>query len=135
MASYDVRPIGHVRSSLKDPARAPKQGDEGAPDARIEILPAFAAGLDGIGPGVDVLLLTWLHQADRAVLTVHPRDDRSRPLAGVFGTRSADRPNPIGIHPVKVLAVDGLTLTVRGLEAIDGTPVVDLKPVLRSADR
>lgn len=134
MRGYDVRAIGHVRSSLKDPARAPKQGDEGAPDARIDVLPEFAAGLEDLSPGVEVLLLTWLHQADRAVLKVHPRDDVTRPLAGVFGTRSADRPNPIGLHRVKVLAIDGHTLTVRGLEAIDGTPVIDLKPVLSRSD-
>ena len=135
MRGYDVRPIGRVQSSLKEPAQAPKQGDEGAPDARIEILPEFSAGLDGVTPGTDVLLLTWLHQADRDVLKVHPRDDLTRPLAGVFGTRSADRPNPIGVHRVRVLAIDGHTLTVRGLEAIDGTPVVDLKPVLGRSDR
>jgi tRNA-Thr(GGU) m(6)t(6)A37 methyltransferase TsaA len=135
MRGYDVRAIGHVRSSLKDPAQAPKQGDEGAPDARIDILPEFAAGLEGLSPGVDVLLLTWLHHANRAVLKVHPRDDATRALAGVFGTRSADRPNPIGLHRVRVLAIDGHTLTVRGLEAIDGTPVIDLKPVLSRSDR
>jgi tRNA-Thr(GGU) m(6)t(6)A37 methyltransferase TsaA len=135
MSGYDVRPIGRVRSSLTDAAKAPKQGDEGAPDARIEILPEFAAGIGDLTVGADVLLLTWLHKADRSVLQVHPRDDASRPLAGVFLTRSADRPNPIGLHRVRVLAVEGRVLTVRGLEAIDGTPVIDLKPVLGRTDR
>jgi tRNA-Thr(GGU) m(6)t(6)A37 methyltransferase TsaA len=130
MSAFEVRPIGVVRSTLTDPAKAPRQGDEGAPDARIEILPEFAAGLDGVRPGAKMVLLTWLHQADRAVLEVHPRDDATRPLAGVFGTRSADRPNPIGLHRVDVLAIDACVLTVRPLEAIDGTPVIDLKPVL-----
>jgi tRNA-Thr(GGU) m(6)t(6)A37 methyltransferase TsaA len=135
MSAYDVRPIGQVQSALTDPRRAPKQGDEGAPDARIEILPEFAAGLDGVSAGADILVLTWLHQADRDVLKVHPRDDETRPLADVFRTRSADRPNPIGLHRVRVLAVDGHALHVRGLEAIDGTPVIDLKPVLGQTDR
>jgi len=130
-SAYLLRPIGWVRSALKRAADAPKQGSEGAPDARIEIEPAFARGLDGIEPGQDIVILTWLHQAEREVLVVHPRDDLTRPLTGVFATRSADRPNPIGLHRVKVLKMraDGI-LEVRGLEAIDGTPVVDLKPVL-----
>jgi tRNA-Thr(GGU) m(6)t(6)A37 methyltransferase TsaA len=117
---------------LKRPADAPKQGDEGAPNARVQIEPDFLRGLDGIAAGQDLLILTWLHQAAREVLAVHPRDDLSNPLTGVFATRSADRPNPIGVHRVKVLKVeDGGSLLVQGLEAIDGTPVVDIKPVLR----
>jgi tRNA-Thr(GGU) m(6)t(6)A37 methyltransferase TsaA len=98
---------------------------------RIEIEPRFARGLNGIEPGQDIVVLTWLHLAEREVLAVHPRDDLTRPLAGVFATRSADRPNPIGVHLVKLLKMeaDG-SLEVRGLEAVDGTPVVDLKPVL-----
>jgi tRNA-Thr(GGU) m(6)t(6)A37 methyltransferase TsaA len=130
--SHAVRPIGRVHSPLKRPADAPKQGDEGAPNARVQIEPDFLRGLDGIAAGQDLLILTWLHQAAREVLAVHPRDDLSNPLTGVFATRSADRPNPIGVHRVKVLKVeDGGSLLVQGLEAIDGTPVVDIKPVLR----
>ena len=127
----EVVPIGRVHSSLVDPAEAPKQGHEGAPDARIEILPAFVEALDAIEPGDEIVLLTWFHRADREVLKVHPRDDPGNPLTGVFATRSADRPNPIGLHRVEVLEVqDERWLTVRGLEAIDGTPVIDIKPVL-----
>jgi tRNA-Thr(GGU) m(6)t(6)A37 methyltransferase TsaA len=126
-----LRPIGRVRSALERPADAPKQGFEGAPNARLQIEPAFVRGLEGIQPGQDIIILTWLHEAQREILAVHPRDDRTRPLTGVFATRSADRPNPIGLHRVKVLKIekDG-TLDVQGLEAIDGTPVIDLKPVL-----
>jgi tRNA-Thr(GGU) m(6)t(6)A37 methyltransferase TsaA len=130
-ATYSLRPIGWVRSSLKRCAEAPKQGFEGAPNARLQIEPAFLRGLDGIQPGQDVVILTWLHEAQREVLAVHPRDDAARPLTGVFATRSADRPNPIGLHRVKVLKIEeGGALEVQGLEAIDGTPVIDLKPVL-----
>lgn len=129
---YAVKPIGRVHSELRDRADAPKQGFEAAPDARIQILPAFLPGLDGIAAGQDVLILTWLHEAERDVLAVHPRDDESRPLRGVFATRSADRPNPIGVHRVRVLGVgqDGW-LHVGGLEAIDGTPVIDIKAVFQ----
>ena len=127
-------PIGRVHSPLRQPAEAPKQGFEGAPDARLESQPRFLRGLDGIAVGQDVLVLTWLHQADRDVLAVRPRDDPTQPLAGVFATRSADRPNPIGVHRVRGLAVehDG-SLQVQGLEAIDGTPVIDIKPALARA--
>ena len=126
-----VRPIGWVRSPLLRLDVAPKQGHEGAPNARVEIEPAFRSGLDGLAVGQDVLLLTWLHQSDREVLVVHPRDDLTQPLRGVFATRSADRPNPIGLHRVKVLAIeDGGSLLVDRLEAIDGTPVIDIKPLL-----
>jgi tRNA-Thr(GGU) m(6)t(6)A37 methyltransferase TsaA len=135
--SYLLRPIGRVRSSLKRATDAPKQGFEGAPDARLEIEPQFLRGLEALQPGEDIIVLTWLHQAERDVLAVHPRDDLTRPLTGVFATRSADRPNPIGLHRVKLLKIEkGGVLEVRGLEAIDGTPVVDLKPVLvHSNDR
>jgi tRNA-Thr(GGU) m(6)t(6)A37 methyltransferase TsaA len=122
--------IGVVRSPLARRADAPRQGDEGAPDATILVDPAYATALEGIGVGDELVLLTWLHEADRSVLQVHPRDDESRPLAGVFATRSSDRPNPIGLHEVTVLGIDGLELVVGPLEAIDGTPVVDIKPVL-----
>jgi len=126
-----IAPIARVHSSLTERGEAPKQGHEGAPDSRIEILPAFLEALDGIKPGDEIVLLTWFHQADREVLKVHPRDDLSNPLTGVFATRSPDRPNPIGLHRVEVLEVEHERwLTVRGLEAIDGTPVIDLKPVL-----
>lgn len=135
-AGPSLRPIGWVRSTLERCADAPKQGFEGAPEARVRIEPDFARGLDGIEAGQEIVILTWLHQARRNVLAVHPRDDPSRPLTGVFATRSADRPNPVGLHRVEVVEVehDG-TLHVRGLEAIDGTPVIDIKPVLAHPPR
>lgn len=126
-----LRAVGVVESPLTDPAAAPKQGDEGAPDAWLVFEPAVRDALDGLRPGDRVLVLTWLHRADRSVLRVHPRDDQSIPLQGVFNTRSSDRPNPIGLHEVELLAIEGLRLHVRPLEAVDGTPIVDLKPVLR----
>lgn len=125
-----MRPVGRVVSSLTDPAVAPKQGDEGAPDAWLVFEPEFAEALEGLAAGDEILVLTWLHLARRDVLKVHPRDDPARPLAGVFSTRSADRPNPIGLHRVAVAAVEPGRLRVRGLEAVDGTPVLDVKPVL-----
>jgi len=127
---FVVRPIGTVTSPLRDPAQAPKQGDEGAPDAWIAFDPAVADGLRDLRVGAEVLVLTWLDRARREVLTVHPRDDPGRPPTGVFSTRSQDRPNPIGLHRVTILAIDGLRLAVRHLEALDGTPVLDLKPVI-----
>ena len=130
---YVLRPIGVVRSPLRDRADAPRQGSEGAPDARIALEPSFAVALQGIRVGDELVILTWLHEADRSVLQVHPRDDETRPLTGVFATRSSDRPNPIGLHRVTVLAIDGLELAVGPIEAIDGTPLVDLKPVLAPA--
>lgn len=131
-----VTPIGRVHSTLQRRADAPMQGFEGAPDARVQIYSPFVSALDGLEAGQDVILLTWLHEAQRDVLAVHPRDDFTRPLAGVFATRSPDRPNPIGLHRVELLAIDaGGSLHVRGLEAIDGTPILDIKPVLaRSRD-
>ena len=131
--SYVLRPIGVVRSPLRDRADAPRQGSEGAPDARIALEPSFADALQGIRVGDELVLLPWLHEADRSVQQVHPRDDETRPLTGVFATRSSDRPNPIGLHRVTVLAIDGVELAVGPLEAIDGTPLVDLKPVLAPA--
>jgi tRNA-Thr(GGU) m(6)t(6)A37 methyltransferase TsaA len=122
--------IGVVRSPLTRRADAPRQGKEGAPDATIVVDAAYADALEGIRVGDELVLLAWLHEADRSVLQVHPRDDESRPLTGVFATRSSDRPNPIGLHEVTVLGIDGLELAVGPLEAIDGTPVVDIKPVL-----
>ena len=129
-AAMSLVPIGVVSSPLTDPAEAPKQGFEGAPDAWLVLEPRVAAGLDGMRPGDDIIVVTWLHRARRDILRVHPRDDRSNPERGVFTTRSADRPNPIGLHRVEVAAIDGTRVRVRGLEAVDGTPVVDLKPVL-----
>lgn len=117
---------------MSDPATAPKQGDEGAPDAWLEFAPEYADAARDLVPGADVLVLTWLDRADRDVLVVHPRDDVSRPPTGVFATRSPDRPNPIGLHRVTVLRVDGPRVLVSDMEALDGTPVVDVKPVLGS---
>jgi tRNA-Thr(GGU) m(6)t(6)A37 methyltransferase TsaA len=127
----ELVPIGVVRSPLRDRASAPKQGDEGAPEAVLELEERVAPGLDGVAAGDELLVLTWLDRADRDVLQVRPRDDPARPQTGVFATRSPDRPNPIGVHRVRVVAIDGTRLRVRDLEALDGTPVVDLKPVLR----
>ena len=127
---FDVIAVGSVGSPLTDLAAAPKQGDEGAPEATIVFAAGFVAALEGIAAGDAVLLLTWLDRADRRVLRVHPRGDQSRPQAGVFATRSPDRPNPIGLHRVEVVSIEGATMAVRGLEAVDGTPVLDVKPVL-----
>ena len=127
----EVRPIGVVESPLTDPSTAPKQGNEGAPDAWLVFEPDVIEGLDGIRPGDHVIVLTWLHFARRDVLRVHPRDDPANPLQGVFNTRSSDRPNPIGLHEVEVASIDGRRMRVRNLEAVDGTPIVDVKPVLR----
>jgi tRNA-Thr(GGU) m(6)t(6)A37 methyltransferase TsaA len=127
----ELTPIGRVESELTDQALAPKQGLEGAPDAWLVFEPAVLDALEGIEPGAEVIVLTWLDRARRDILRVHPRDDLANPLTGVFNTRSADRPNPIGLHPVQVASVEGARVRVRGLEAIDGTPIVDVKPVLR----
>jgi tRNA-Thr(GGU) m(6)t(6)A37 methyltransferase TsaA len=130
----ELVPIGWVRSPLQHLAAAPKQGHEGAPDARIQVESRFLPGLDRLAAGQDLLILTWLHQSRRDVLAVHPRDDPSQPLTGVFATRSSDRPNPIGLHRVRLLALEsGGVLHVSGMEAIDGTPVVDIKPALVEA--
>lgn len=126
----ELRAIGSVSSPLTELEAAPKQGDEGAPEATLEISAEFARGLEGVSAGDEVLVLTWLDRADRGVLSTHPRNDASRPAVGVFATRSPDRPNPIGLHRVRVLEVDDRRLRVDALEAVDGTPVLDLKPVL-----
>jgi tRNA-Thr(GGU) m(6)t(6)A37 methyltransferase TsaA len=131
-AAVHLTPIGIVESPLTDRASAPKQGHEGAPDACLVLDSEVLAGLDGLRAGDRVLVFTWLDRADRDVLRTHPRDDRDQPERGVFTTRSPDRPNPIGLHPVEVLSVAGERVEVRGLEALDGTPVLDLKPVLRT---
>ena len=134
-AGYALRPIAWVHSSLEHRADAPKQGYEGAPDARLEVLSDFEDALDGIEVDQEIVILTWLHEAQRDVLKVHPRDDRRIRLTGVFATRSPDRPNPIGLHRVRVLAIDDRRwLHVQGLEAIDGTPVIDIKPVLERSN-
>ena len=124
--------IGTVESSLTDRAAAPKQGDEGAPEATLVFEAHVAPALDGIAAGDELLVLTWLDRARRDVLRVHPRGNPANPEQGVFNTRSPDRPNPIGLHRVTVVAIDGARLRVTDLEALDGTPVVDVKPVLRS---
>ena len=132
---YQVDPIGFVRSELKQLENAPMQGDEGAPDAWLELTPSAAPGLLGIDPGNELIVLTWLHLAERDIRQVHPRGDINRPLTGVFATRSPDRPNPIGLHRVSVLEVAEAErkLRVAPLEAIDGTPIVDIKPVLAAS--
>jgi tRNA-Thr(GGU) m(6)t(6)A37 methyltransferase TsaA len=123
-------PIGRVESPLTDPAAAPKQGHEGAPEACLVLDRSVLEGLDGVVPGARVIVLTWLDRARRDVLRVHPRDDPRNPERGVFSTRSADRPNPIGLHEVEVVSIDGERVRVRDLEAVDGTPILDLKPVI-----
>jgi len=128
--SFAVVPVAYVRSRLRRLEDAPMQGYEGAPDAWVEVEPDFAEALDGLVVGDAIILLTWFHEADRHVLQVHPRSDPVRPLTGVFATRSPDRPNPIGLHRVTVLTIEANRLHVSPLEAIDGTPVIDIKPVL-----
>ena len=133
--TYELRAIGWVESELTDRDDAPKQGDEGAPEAWIAFDPAVREAYADVAAGDALLVLTWLHLAQRDKLRVHPRSDPSRRLTGVFSTRSPDRPNPIGLHRVEVVAADGDRIRVRDLEAVDGTPVVDVKPVLQLDDR
>jgi tRNA-Thr(GGU) m(6)t(6)A37 methyltransferase TsaA len=135
MDGYRVVPIGWVESPLTDRAQAPRQGDEGAPDAWLAFEPAVAEGLRDIAAGTEILVLTWLDRAARDVLVTRPRDDPARPPTGVFSTRSPDRPNPVGLHRVEVVATDGLRILVRPLEALDKTPVIDVKPVLDKTER
>jgi tRNA-Thr(GGU) m(6)t(6)A37 methyltransferase TsaA len=127
---YTLHPVGTIASTLGTRAGVPKQGDEGAPDAWLTVDPAFADALHGVSVGDELLIITWLHLGQRDVLQVHPRDDRQRPLTGVFATRSPDRPNPLGLHRVTVRELRGNRLRIGPIEAIDGTPVVDIKPVL-----
>jgi tRNA-Thr(GGU) m(6)t(6)A37 methyltransferase TsaA len=131
---YSLDPVGRVASVLTDRRDAPRQGREGAPDAWVMFAERWAEALDGLAVGDEVVLLTWLHQANREVLKVRPRGNPAAPLTGVFATRSPDRPNPIGLHRVTILEIDGTRLRVAPLEAIDGTPVVDVKPVLPASD-
>lgn len=128
--SSEIRPIGYVESPLADREDAPKQGFEGAPDSWLVFNPDMAEGIRNLVVGADIFVLTWLHQAERDVLAVHPRDDPRNPETGVFSTRSQDRPNPIGLHRARIAAIDGPRVLVRDLEAFDGTPIVDVKPVL-----
>jgi tRNA-Thr(GGU) m(6)t(6)A37 methyltransferase TsaA len=133
MTGFQVVPIGRVNSPLTDRAQAPRQGDEGAPDAWLVLDSKVADGARDLAAGTEVIVLTWFDRADREVLVTRPRDDPARPPTGVFSTRSPDRPNPIGLHRVQIVQVDGLRIQVRPLEALDGTPVVDIKPVLDAA--
>ena len=129
-AHFEIRPIGWVESPLVDLAGAPAQGDEGAPDAWLVLRPELRTAMRNLEVGDKVIVLTWLDRGERSVLELHPRGDPERPMHGVFSTRSPDRPNPIGLHEVEILAIDDTRIRVRNLEAVDGTPVVDVKPVL-----
>ena len=133
-SGYEVRPIGTVESPLVDREAAPRQGDEGSPDAWLVFDPGVSEGLRDLEAGTEILVLTWLDRARRDVLAVHPRGDARNPLTGVFSTRSPDRPNPIGLHRVRIESVDGTRVRVRNLEALDGTPIVDVKPLLGPID-
>jgi tRNA-Thr(GGU) m(6)t(6)A37 methyltransferase TsaA len=127
---YVLRPIGRVESPLVERDLAPRQGDEGAPDAWLAFDPSMLPALADLQVGAEIIVLTWLDRASRDVLTVHPRGDPANPMTGVFSTRSPDRPNPIGLHTVLILAIEGTRIRVRNLEALDGTPILDIKPVL-----
>jgi tRNA-Thr(GGU) m(6)t(6)A37 methyltransferase TsaA len=130
-----LHPIGYIRSKLKLLQDAPRQGNEGAPDAWIDIAPEYTEAMANLTVGENIIVITWFHQAQRHILKVHPRNDETIPLTGIFSTRSPDRPNPLGLHRVKILAIEGNAIQVAPIEAIDGTPVVDIKPVLAdSAD-
>ena len=128
--TYQIRPIGSVESPLVDLADAPAQGDEGSPDAWLVLRPEMKPAMRDLEAGSAVIVLTWLDRADRDVLDVHPRGDPDRPTQGVFSTRSPDRPNPIGLHEVQIIAIEDTRIRVRSLEAVDGTPIVDIKPLL-----
>ena len=129
-AAYEIHPIGWVESPLDDRDLAPKQGDEGAPDAWLVFNPEVGAAIRDLEVGTEIIVLTWLHRARRDALVVHPRGDPNNPVRGVFSTRSPDRPNPIGLHTVQILAINGTRVRVRNLEAVDRTPIVDIKPLL-----
>ena len=129
-----VQTIGVIRSTLKNRKGAPRQGSEGAPDVWLEVDPVVSPGLDGLKAGEDIIVVTWLHKARREVLKVHPRSEKHRPLTGVFATRSPDRPNPLGLHRVTILRIVKNRLRIGPIEAIDGTPVIDIKPVICPMD-
>lgn len=129
-----LRPIGVIRSSIKKRSEAPKQGSEGAPDAWLEVGSPYARAVEGLAAGDQIIVVTWLHQARRDVMKVHPRSERNRPLTGVFATRSPDRPNPLGLHRVTVREIAETRLLIGPIEVIDGTPVVDIKPALSARD-
>lgn len=133
--TVDLTVVGRVRSTLRSLDRAPRQGDEGAPNAWIDVDPRFAAALDGLAAGDDVIVVTWLDRARRDILEVHPRNDPSTPLTGVFATRSPHRPNPLGMHRVTIRTIDGTHLLVGPIEAVHDTPVVDIKIALDDRDR
>jgi len=135
VTDYTIHPIGWVESTLSDRDAAPRQGDEGAPDASLRLDEALRPAMRDLEVGTDVIVLTWLDRADRDTLVVHPRGDEQRPLRGVFSTRSPDRPNPIGLHRVRILAIEDTTIRVQNLEALDRTPVLDIKPVLAPIPR
>ena len=135
MEEFSVRPIGTIRSELKNVDDAPMfYTDVGAPNARLELIPAFIDGLDRMQVGDEIIVITWLHLAHRDVLKVHPQGNTAKPLTGVFLTRSPDRPNPLGLHRAKVLAIEEGSLTIGPIEVVDGTPVLDIKPVVEEAD-
>ena len=133
--SYSLRPIGFIRSALHTRREAPCQGSEGAPDVWLDLVSDFTPALLGLSAGAEVIVITWLHQANRDVLQVHPRRNPDNPLTGVFFTRSPDRPNPLGLHRVTVREVSGRQLRIGPMEAIDGTPVVDIKVALDATER
>ncbi|HEX2912460.1 MAG TPA: tRNA (N6-threonylcarbamoyladenosine(37)-N6)-methyltransferase TrmO [Chloroflexia bacterium] len=133
-ASFTIEPIGFIRSELTSREAAPKQGFEGGPEAWLELKADVTEGLDGLATGAEIIVLTWFHQAQRDVLKVHPRRELNGPLKGVFATRSPDRPNPVGLHRVTILEIAGQRLRIGPIEAIDGTPVIDIKPVLVRSD-
>jgi len=135
MKAYTLEPVGFIRSTVKGREDAPRQGPEGAPDAWLEIEPRFAEALSGMEVGHELIVITWLHKAQRDVLKNHPRNDESRPLTGVFYTRSPARPNPLGLHPVTVREIDGTRLKIGPIEAFDGTPVVDIKSASTCAEQ
>ena len=129
-ARAQLRPIGIIRSTIKNRSEAPKQASEGAPDAWLDVHPFAAQALDGLAAGDNIIVITWLHRARRDTLKVHPRSDPNRPLTGVFATRSPDRPNPLGLHQVTIHSIENHRLRIGPIEVIDGTPVVDIKPLL-----